>query len=189
MPTPGGEHDADQKHHAPVTLWRTVLVLLWCAVFVFGAILIGEYTGLIDSARVNQVLPFMPISLGANALGSGALTPTPNPQPLAQATLGAASAQPSGETCTPGRPVYVHGAATLKATLGPMMGDPIECERVTDASGDTEQRTTMGLVYYRSATNAVAFTNGFDHWALAPRGVVHWTGDAVDPPPSAEPFG
>ena len=52
MRTPGGEHDADQEHHAPVTLWRTFLVLLWCAVFVFAAILIGEYTGLIDSARV-----------------------------------------------------------------------------------------------------------------------------------------
>jgi hypothetical protein len=166
-----------------VTLWRTFLVLLWCAVFVFAAILVGEYTGLIDAARVNQVLPFMPISLGANALGSAALTPTPSALPLAQATAGASAP----EDCTPGRPVFVHGAATLKAALGPMMGDPIECERVTDASGDTEQRTTMGLVYYRTATNAVAFTNGFDHWALAPRGVVHWTGDAVDPPLSAEP--
>jgi hypothetical protein len=166
-----------------VTLWRTVLVLLWCAVFVFAAIFIGEFTGLIDSARVNQVLPFMPISLGADALRSATVTPTPTP--LALATPVAAGA----DSCTPGRPVFVHGAATLKAALGPTMGDPVECERVTDASGDTEQRTTMGLVYYRSVTNAVAFTNGFDHWALAPSGVVHWTGDAVDPPPSAEPFG
>ena len=60
---------------------------------------------------------------------------------------------------------------------------------MTDASGDTEQKTSTGLVYYRASTNAVAFTNGFDHWALAPNGVVHWTGDAVDPPASAEPAG
>ena len=69
------------------------------------------------------------------------------------------------------------------------MGQPLECERVTNAAGDTEQRTSTGLVYYRASTNAVAFTNGFDHWALAANGVVHWTGDAVDPPASAEPVG
>jgi hypothetical protein len=74
----------------------------------------------------------------------------------------------------------------LKAALGDTMGDPQECERVTDAAGDTEQRTSSGLVYYRASTNAVAFTDDLDHWALAANGVVRWTGDAVDPPASAE---
>jgi hypothetical protein len=66
------------------------------------------------------------------------------------------------------------------------MGEPLECERGVDATGNTEQRTTAGLVYYRAGTNAVVFTNGWDHWAVAANGTVHWTGDEVDPPPSAE---
>jgi hypothetical protein len=168
-----------------VTLWRTFLVVLWCAVFVCAAILVGEYTGLLNSTTVGQVIAFMPIRLGTGPLRSVAGTPTPAP---AEA-LSTPTTEPAAETCTPGQPIFVHGTATLKAALGPMMGDPLECERVIDAVGDTEQRTTTGLAYYRTSTNAVAFTNGFDHWALAGRGVVHWTGDAVDPPPSAETVG
>jgi hypothetical protein len=34
---------------------------------------------------------------------------------------------------------------------------------VIDAAGDTEQRATRCLAYYRIATNTVAFTNGWDH--------------------------
>jgi len=163
-------------------LWRTFLVLLWCAVFVGAAVLIGTYTGLLDSSTVGQVIAILPLGPGADALRSAAVTPTVLPATPS-------TTETPSDTCSPGQPVFVHGAATLKAALGAQMGDPTECERVTNAAGDTEQQTTTGLVYYRSATNAVAFTNGFDHWALAPRGVVHWTGDAVDPPSSAEPFG
>ena len=175
---------------APVTLWRTVLVLLWCAVFVFAAILIGEYTGLIDSATGEPGAAVHADQPGSERdCGSGALTPTPNAQPLAQATLGAAAAQPSAETCTPGRPVFVHGAATLKATLGPTMGDPRVRARHR-ASGDTEQRTTMGLVYYRRrrtrSRSPTASTTG--RWRRAA-----WcTGRATRSnslPASAEPFG
>jgi hypothetical protein len=170
-----------------VTLWRTFLVLLWCAVVVFAAVLVGEDTGLLDASAVGQVIPMLPLGPGAGALRSvAAATPTPAPVGIAPTPAGS---QAEAETCTPGQPAFVHGAAMLKAALGAIMGDPTECERVTNAAGDTEQQTTTGLVYYRSSTNAVAFTNGFDHWALAPRGVVHWTGDAVDPPASAEPFG
>ena len=67
------------------------------------------------------------------------------------------------------------------------MGEPLECERVIDAAGSTEQRTTTGLAYYRGATNTVAFTNGWDHWALTSEGPVHWTGQELEPPPGAEP--
>ena len=158
-----------------VTLWRTLLVLLWCAVFVCAAVLIGEYSGLLDSSAVGQVIAALPLGSGMDALRTAAATPTPLP------AVPSLSETPT-EICTPGQPVFVHGAATLKAALGTTMGDPTECEHVTNAAGDTEQQTTTGLVYYRTLTNAVAFTNGFDHWALAPRGMVHWTGDAVDPP-------
>jgi hypothetical protein len=146
-------------------------------------VLVGEYTGRLDPSTVGRVTGLIPTGLrGADGLSSDSATSTPEPD-----TSLPTPASVSAETCTPAQPIFVHGAATLKAQLGEAMGDPLECERVTDASGDTEQKTSAGLVYYRASTNAVAFTNGFDHWALAPNGVVHWTGDAVDPPASAEP--
>ncbi|MBV9328058.1 MAG: hypothetical protein JO352_30455 [Chloroflexi bacterium] len=161
------------------------LVVLWCVVFVCAAVLIGEYTGFLDPSTVGRVMAFIPLGSGSPGPGSAAVPATAEPaaEPSTSTPTPVAA-----ETCTPGQPIFVHGAATLKAALGDLMGDPLECERVTSAAGDTEQRTSAGLVYYRSATNAVVFTNGFDHWALASNGVVHWTGDAVDPPASAEPF-
>jgi hypothetical protein len=66
------------------------------------------------------------------------------------------------------------------------MGAPTECERVVDASGDTEQKTTTGLAYYRSKTNSAVFTNDVEHWALTTDGLVHWTSDELAPPPGAE---
>lgn len=87
-------------------------------------------------------------------------TPSPataSPSPTTAAVM---------ETCTAALPRFVHGVAALKAVVGTYMGEPVECERVTDAAGDTEQRTTTGLAYYRAASNTVAFTNGWDHWAL-----------------------
>ena len=92
-----------------------------------------------------------------------------------------------GETCTAALPRFVHGIATLKAVVGTDMGEPVECERVIDAGGDTEQQTTTGLAYYRAASNTVAFTNGWDHWALTHNGAVHWTGQELDPPANAQP--
>lgn len=179
-------------HVAALTLWRTLLVLLWCAVFACGAVLLGVYTGVLDSSSVSGLISSVPLGPGAGLLGSASLTPTP--PPVTVTTAAAATASPganetASDTCTPGQPIFVHGAAALQQVLRDMMGDPLECERVTDAGGDTEQRTTMGLVYYHAATNTVGFTNGFDHWALADRGVVHWTGDSVDPPASAEYVG
>jgi hypothetical protein len=169
-----------------LTLWRTLLVLLWCAVFVCAAGLIGVYTGVLDSSSVAGLISAIPLGPGsAGVARSTTLTPTPSSEPAVTLATPAAAETPS-ETCTPGQPVFVHGAAALQQVLGPMMGDPLECERVTNADGDTEQRTTMGLVYYHASTNTVGFTNGFDHWALGSRGVLHWTGDAVDPPASAE---
>ena len=76
--------------------------------------------------------------------------------------------------------------ADLKAALGSRMGEPSECERVVDAAGNTEQQTTTGLAYYRAQANVVVFTDGVEHWAASPRGVVHWTSDEVELPPSAE---
>ena len=57
--------------------------------------------------------------------------------------------------------------------------------RAVNGSGDTQQKTTTGLAYYRKALNVACFTTGWDHWGLEERGVVHWAGDAVDPPGDA----
>jgi hypothetical protein len=74
----------------------------------------------------------------------------------------------------------------LKAALGTVMGDALECERAVNAQGDTHQNTTTGLAYYRKQLNVACFTTGWDHWAARGDGsLVHWAGDAVDPPPDA----
>jgi hypothetical protein len=87
--------------------------------------------------------------------------------------------------CSSDQPQFIGGMAALKTTLGAAMGDPLECERSVSDQGDTHQKTTTGLAYYRKHLNVVCFTTGWDHWALIDRGLVHWVGNDVDPPPDA----
>lgn len=99
------------------------------------------------------------------------------------AMLGGPSPDATAPYCRPGQvPAYDFGFANLSAALGPRMGDPIECEHVDAATGDTVQRTTAGRAYYRPATNVAAFTDGTVHRAWTARGLVAWTGDSTDPP-------
>ena len=85
--------------------------------------------------------------------------------------------------CKPGeRPAFTFGFASLKAQLGPTMGDPVECAHPNSANGDVLQHTTTGLSFWRKSTNTPTFTEGWYHWALTPRGMVIWTGSAIDPP-------
>jgi hypothetical protein len=89
------------------------------------------------------------------------------------------------DRCTPALLRFVGGIAALQQVLGRAMGEPLECEHAIDALGNTEQRTTTGLAYYRGTSNTAAFTTGWDHWALTSRGVVYWTGQPLEPPPGA----
>jgi hypothetical protein len=90
------------------------------------------------------------------------------------------------DTCDALQPRFMGGIASLRAVLGADMGDPLECERAVDAAGNTEQKTTTGLAYYRKLADAACFTTGWDHWALhGSHGVVLWAGDAIDPPVDA----
>ncbi len=108
------------------------------------------------------------------------LTPLPPPAP----TL---PPPPTYAYCADGEtPHFVFGLDQLKHRLGDVMGDALECEHVDPASGDTLQRTTRGLAYYRQSTNSPSFTDGTDHWALTPNGIVRWTGESVDPPSDAQ---
>jgi hypothetical protein len=91
--------------------------------------------------------------------------------------------------CNPERPVFIGDLATLRNALGAQMGDPVECARVVDPDGNLQQRTTLGLAYYRKTSNAACFTSGWDHWAVtSDRNLVYWAGDSVDPPLNARPL-
>ena len=104
---------------------------------------------------------------------------------LAAAPVGPVHAAPS---CRPGEaPEFRFGRAQLKAELGPVMGDPVECEHADGPAGDTRQGTTTGLAYYRRATNAPSFTDGYRHWARTPSGVAYWEGAAAAEPPAVSP--
>ena len=89
--------------------------------------------------------------------------------------------------CQPGEsPEFRSGFASLKEQLGPLMGDPSECEHLDAATGDTLQNTTTGLAYYRKATNTPTLTDGQRHWALTADGLIAWEGGGPDPPGVSE---
>jgi hypothetical protein len=163
---------------------QRLLALAWLVVVCGSAllILVSFVPGLLSVPRLTG----LPDQLSQAEVQS----PTPDPSPPASAggtstpAARASGAPPSN--CQAGHLAFTHGLADLKAVLGAPMGEPLECERVVDTDGSTEQATTTGLAYYRSATNTVAFTNGAEHWALSDTGLVHWTGDALQPPPDAE---
>jgi hypothetical protein len=157
-------------------------------VIVVGVIvLLAQALGILDLSALRDLSP----SLSIDQTSGEAAQPTPSsPTPSPAAARPSPTAPTAGETCTAERPRFVHGLAALKAAVGTDMGEPLECERVIDAEGDTEQRTTTGLSYYRTATNTVAFTNGWDHWALTGNGALHWTGRKLESPrPVQSPYG
>ncbi len=61
-------------------------------------------------------------------------------------------------------------------------------------TGDVQQKTDMGLAFWRKATNLPTYTNGFEHWARTStdpgdpnseersKGLAYWTGESIDPP-------
>jgi hypothetical protein len=116
-------------------------------------------------------------------------TPIPTPEPQPTPEVVAPPAGPAG--CRPGeQPAFAFGFAALKERVGTAMGTPSSCEYGDpNGSGDTLQNTSTGLAFYRKSTNTPTFTNGFEHWALTPAGLVHWTGDSIDPTPGAEVIG
>jgi hypothetical protein len=133
--------------------------------------------------------------LGLDHVPSLSVTPMPTPTVAAPATrlpqrpLRVESANTGNlEGCTAGGPRFQGGLAELKRSLGRIMGDPLDCERVVNPEGDTEQHTSTGLAYYLKTDNVPAFTDGQNRWALTSRGIVHWTGAQLSPPDSASPL-
>jgi hypothetical protein len=160
--------------------------LVWLVLVLGVILLLAQALGGLDSSALRDVRVSLPFAQTPTV----AAEPSPTSrQPSSTATRPAPTATAIAETCTAQRPRFVQGIAALKAALGGAMGEPIECERVIDAVGNTEQRTSTGLAYYRSATNTVAFTNGSEHWALTSDGLVRWTGQELEPTPDAAPEG
>jgi hypothetical protein len=86
--------------------------------------------------------------------------------------------------CAAGQtPVFANGFAALAESVGDGMGQPLECEHGDPATGDTVQRTTTGLAWYRPCTNTPAFSSDdATRWALTANGVVSWTDDGGELP-------
>jgi hypothetical protein len=160
--------------------------LIWLVVVLGVLVLLGQAFGLYEVPVLHDLRVLLPLGQTPQVVVE-ATTYTPTPT-IAAGSLASSPAPVATNACTTAAPRFVHGTAALKAGIGAAMGEPLDCERVVDAAGDTEQRTTTGLAYYRVNNNIAAFTNGWDHWALTLDGIVHWTGDDLEPPPGAEPM-
>jgi hypothetical protein len=134
----------------------------------------GERIGM-DLSSLSAIPRLLGLSQTSRPI-TGAPVHIAQPVDLAPAPSTAAFCQP-GQT-----PEFVHGLAALKQQLGDTMGTPVECEHPATAAGDTVQQTTTGLAAYHSQSNTVTFTDGWQHWALTPSGVVSWEGTQSEPP-------
>jgi hypothetical protein len=137
-----------------------------------------------DTGPIFHFLPLADVIATPTATPRTALPATAAPRtrtPLANRT-------PAPTSCTAARPIFVGGMAELKEHLGPSMGEALECERSVDDQGNTQQNTTTGLAYYRRQQNVACFTTGWDHWAFRAGGLMHWTGDDVEPPGEPAPI-
>lgn len=162
-----------------------ILGVVWLVVIVGALALLGQALGLYNVPLLPDVRGLLP---GVEQPAPVAAAPTASVSARASPSIAIGSPTlPATDVCTSSSPRFVHGTATLKAAVGASLGEPLECERVVDAQGNTEQKTTTGLAYYRAQDNIAAFTNGFDHWAMTPAGAVHWTSDDLEPPADAEP--
>jgi hypothetical protein len=126
-------------------------------------------------------LPGLPGLPGSQPTAEPTAVPTPDATPAP--TRAPTPVPPDHPFCAPGTtPEFLFGFAELRRQVGAPMGDPIECEHPDPSSGDSLQLTTTGLAYYRQSTNTPTFFNGTDRWGLTASGLVHWTGDSLDPP-------
>lgn len=85
--------------------------------------------------------------------------------------------------CPPGQqPRFSYGFAFLKTQLGPIMGEPLECEHY-DAEGNARQKTTTGQAFYLQKNNTPMFTAGNRHWAWTLAGLQQWTDNEAEEAP------
>jgi hypothetical protein len=164
---------------------RLVVNVIWLVLVIVVSVLLWQsFSTANDVPILRDLLALVPLGQTPPVAD-----PTPVPPPPTTVAKPIAAASPTAvapDACAPTAPRFLHGAAALRAAIGTSMGEALECETVIDAAGNTEQKTTRGLAYYRAGSNLPVFTNGFDHWALTADGVAYWTGDDLEPPPNAE---
>ena len=80
-----------------------------------------------------------------------------------------------GPAATP-KAEFRMGFAALATQIPAQVGQPIEAERYA-ANGDSQQRTSQGLMVWRKADNWTAFTNGSRTWVNGPDGAVERSND------------
>jgi len=88
----------------------------------------------------------------------------------------AAQAPRPAPTALPPTPVpcrYVAGFATLGEMIPEVVGDCLEWEQADPLTGDTQQRTTAGLLAWRKLDNSTAFTDGQGTWINGPNGLAY----------------
>ena len=149
------------------------LQIIWLVLAAVLIVVLGQTLKLFDLPLVRDVPSMLPLIQGVPQVAA----PAPSPPPPTVAAAPAVKPSPvplRSDVCTAAAPRFVLAMAGLRARVGAEMGAPTECERVVDASGDTEQKTTTGLAYYRAGVNTPVFTNGVEHWAL--------TSDDLEPP-------
>ena len=67
---------------------------------------------------------------------------------------------------------FVQGFATLRELVGAAkVGDCLEDERINSENGNTEQRTSGGLLVWRTIDSIAAFTDGATTWVNGPNGL------------------
>jgi hypothetical protein len=66
---------------------------------------------------------------------------------------------------------FTLGFKALRDQIPQVVGQCLENERVNQANGNTEQRTTGGLLVWRKADNWTAFTDGTTTWLNGPQGL------------------
>jgi hypothetical protein len=82
-----------------------------------------------------------------------------------------AAATPLPPTPTPCR--FVAGFATLGSMIPEVIGDCTEWEQADPLTGDTQQRTSTGLLAWRKQDNSTAFTDGQGTWVNGPNGLAY----------------
>ncbi|MFN8635580.1 MAG: hypothetical protein U0893_17170 [Chloroflexota bacterium] len=92
--------------------------------------------------------------------------------------------------------IFAGGFATLRHLLGSqLVGDCLESEHFNVENGNSEQRTTGGLLVWRKADNVTAFTDGVTTWLNGPNGLesrpngerLAWETDPATTPPADPP--
>jgi len=76
-------------------------------------------------------------------------------------------------------PTLQMGFATLASLIPSIVGQPTANERFDPATGQTIQPTTRGLLVWRKADNATAFTDGATTWILGPNGLEERPNDSL----------